>query len=76
MPVGPLDLVEIARIVVIDGRPEQRSEIAQGRIGLEANGLELALGLGRKIGREAVIDHFLAGRGGEVEVIVRHEIRE
>ncbi len=72
--LGPFDLVEIARIVVIDGRPQQGGEVAQARgRGCGVDGRELPFGIGRKIGLEAVIDHFLPGGGGEIVIGVDHE---
>ena len=60
----PLDLVQIARVVVVDGRPGERGEIAQSHGGARIESIQLALDLGREVGFEPAVDHFLARRGG------------
>ena len=72
--LGPLDLVEIARIVVVDGGPEQRGQIAQAAVRLRVDGGELPLGFGREIGLEAVIDHLLARGGSQIKLVVGHRV--
>src|SRR5581483_1254305 len=61
----PFDLIEVARGVVIDGRPQQIAHVAVlfGQPAL-ADGVDLAVGAFGKIGVEAAVDHFLT-RGGQ-----------
>ena len=70
--LGPFDLIEVARIVVIDGRPEERGEVAQLRVWRDVYRMQLVHGIGGNIWEEAMREHFLARRGDEVEVVGDH----
>ncbi len=64
---GPLDLVEIARVVVVDRRPGQGSEVGDARLGPRLERSHLRNGGLGKIGLEAALDHLPAGGGQQVE---------
>ena len=71
----PLDLVKIARLGVIDGRPKQSAQIATGvRSGGASwsrwrgfDGIDLGHDLGRKIRLEPAADHLRPGLAMEIE---------
>ena len=63
--LGNFDLIQIARRVVVDGRPEQAAQIAYRGIGsrlrrMRAQGRDLPLHFGRKVRSETFRDHLLA----------------
>lgn len=73
-PLGDLDLIEIARRVVIDRRPEQASEVAYIYIGgdfrrMVSERCELFRYSRRKLRLKAVLDHDFFRDGFQVAVI-------
>ena len=70
--LGPLDLIEIARGVVVYGGPEQIAEVGKavgyGEGGLRLNGGQFRVGSGRKVGMKTVLDHGGVRRGNQIEV--------
>ena len=69
---SPLDLIEVAGIVVIDGGPEERGQVAELGVRRGVYRTQLVHGIGGKIRKEATREHFLARRGDEVEVVKGH----
>ena len=70
---GDLDLIEVARGVVVDGRPEQIAQIADVSVGRDLRRMGLQFGellrnLGRKFWFEAVMLHDFFGGGLQVEM--------
>ena len=67
---GPLDLVEVAGIVVVDGRPGQGSEIGvvagDGRVALGLKGFDLAQDVRGKLRLEAAFDHLPPRNGYKI----------
>ena len=66
---GDGELIEIARVVVVDGRPEQGAQVADRRTGLRVglgDRLRLSLCFRREVGQQPVLDHGLSRDGGEV----------
>ena len=76
--LGPFDLIEVARGVVVDGRPEQAAQIAYvarggGSTG-RANVLNLLWGSGLKVGVKSLAHHFGGRRCGEVKRRSEHGV--
>ena len=70
--LGHLDLVEVARLHLVDRGPEKGAQVAHARRGCGVRGSpdsgDLRLDFGLEVGPEAAIDHRLAGRGSKVDV--------
>ena len=70
--LGPLDLIQILRGIIVDRRPEQAAQIfgslRRGQLGVSLNCAQFAVGSGRKIGLKTVLDHRGMGRGDKIEV--------
>ena len=69
--LGDRELVEVAGVVVVDGRPEPIAQVAHvvGRTGRPADGRQLLLRRRREVRLQAALDHCLArdcGKGGSV----------
>jgi hypothetical protein len=63
-PLDEFDLVEVAGFGVIDGRPEQGSQILDAGSGFarrRTDGADLAQDVGGKVRLESLPDHFLMG---------------
>ena len=73
-PLRHLDLIEIARRVVVDGRPEQVAQVthcgAGGGRRLAAKSIKLCGRVRRKVRVKPVLDHYLVG--GALQVGVGH----
>ena len=70
--LGPLDLVEIARSVVVNRGPEQIAQVSKavgcGKGGLRLDGGQFGVGSGREIGVKTVLDHGGVRRGNQIEM--------
>jgi len=70
--LGPLDLVEIARGVIVNRGPEKAAQVGEavgcGEGGLGLDGGEFGVGTGREIGVKSVLDHGGVGGGDQIEV--------
>jgi len=69
--LGDRELVEVAGVVVVDGRPEPIAQVADvvGRTGRPADGRQLLQRGRREVRLQAALDHGLArdcGQGGSV----------
>jgi len=60
----PFDLIEVARVVVIEGRPEQPGQVRQTRLRLLARAFGLLLRGDREVRLEAARHHLLPRYGG------------
>src|SRR5271166_515697 len=70
--LGPLDLVEISRGVVIDRGPEQIAQVGKavgcGKGGLRLDSGQFRVGSGRKVGLKSVLDHGGMRRGNQIDM--------
>ncbi len=75
---GEFDLIEVARGVVVDGRPQQTAQIAYIGCGFwrsgSANAIYLLLAAWWKVGVESLAHHLGERRCGEVEGMGRHGV--
>jgi hypothetical protein len=65
--LGDRDLVEVAGVVIVDGRPEPLPQVAQvaGRIGRPVDGRQLSQRSRRKVGLQAALNHGLPRDSGQ-----------
>ncbi len=70
--LGPFDLVEISRGIVVDGGPEQVAQVGKavgsGEGGLRLDSGQFRVGSGRKVGLKSVLDHGGVCRGNQIEM--------
>ena len=74
--LGVLDLVKVTRIIVVNGRPQPRSQITHldaVEIGL-GFGPQFLLRAGRKINKEPPIQHGLTRNCPQVGMAIRHKL--
>src|SRR5205085_3064887 len=69
--LGVLDLVEVARLSVVNRRPKESAHVPDGRAGRCALaralvGHDFLLGFGREVWVEARVEHRLTGDGADV----------
>lgn len=71
-PFGSFDLVKVAGVIVINLGPEKRTQAAERSVRPRIYGCELPRNADRELRAKTVIDHFLPGRGNQIEGFLRH----
>jgi hypothetical protein len=71
-PLCPFDLVQVARVVVIEGRPEQPGQVRQARFRRLPRAFGLLLRGCRDVRFEAARDHLLPRHGGQIYLWIVH----